>query len=87
MTATHVDGHAVIADEAVPVLGGYRGGRTQQQYVRRLTLDDGTQVYGCGADRCDHTTTDIHHLLAHVAGHRGLPIIRTPRGPRPGGAP
>lgn len=83
MTATEVDGKQVIDDR--PTLSPHLTDRAGQplvwQRTRRLTLDDGSIVYGCGDPDCVYTSPNVHsirpHLQKHVHRPRRRPAMAT----------
>lgn len=71
MTATEVDGRAVVTDEpARSPLGVDRGGNPVYfKQTRELTLDDGSVVYGClHCEFIDERSAAIRpHLRVHAS--------------------
>lgn len=68
MTATHVNGIAVIADEPAPSQITSRGG--EQVYfkqIRSLLLEDGNLTYGCA--HCDYTADSPTSVRPHLGKH------------------
>lgn len=79
MTATEVDGRAVIADrDATSDITDRAGRPVMWRQVRELTLDDGTVIYGCA--HCDYTSTNRLSIRPHLNRHRR----RTEPEPAPG---
>lgn len=83
MTATHVNGIPVVADE--PTLTPYlpRAGKpTYWQQVRTLTLANDTVVYGC--THCDYVSENVRSIRPHLKKHAPkkvrhvLPLAHTP---------
>ena len=70
MTATKVDGHAVVADEpAVSPLRNRRdNGTIHFSRIRRLLLDDESVVHGCA--ECDYVGAGVGNVRAHLRVHR-----------------
>lgn len=70
MTATKVDGRAVIADE--PAASPLRKGVTFTR-IRRLLLDDGSTIHGCS--ECDYTAEKVGQVRAHLRKHAPRPTV------------
>lgn len=72
MTATHVDGAAVIATEPAQDPKGWKDRRTGEplrfRQILKLLLDDGREVYGCL--HCDYTSPNINSVRPHLNKHR-----------------
>jgi hypothetical protein len=69
VTATEVDGKAVIAVE--PAKSSFRGSdgeRVSFRQMLRLLLDDGSEVYGCL--HCDYTSPNLNSVRPHLNKHR-----------------
>ena len=72
MTATEVDGIAVVADEPRCAPFTDRGGNPiYQPQTRVLTLADGSVVYGCA--HCDYTSANPNSIRPHLGRHRERP--------------
>ncbi|QWF78742.1 hypothetical protein [Amycolatopsis sp. CA-230715] len=68
MTATEVDGIAVVADEPRKAPFRDKAGNTiYQPQTRVLTLANGTIVYGCL--HCSYTSTNPNSVRPHLARH------------------
>ncbi|WP_370944051.1 hypothetical protein AB5J62_33760 [Amycolatopsis sp. cg5] len=68
MTATEVDGLAVVADEPRPAPFKDKGGNPiYQPQTRVLTLADGSVVYGCA--HCDYTNRNPNSIRPHLSRH------------------
>ncbi|GAA0632486.1 hypothetical protein GCM10010174_61940 [Kutzneria viridogrisea] len=71
MTATHVDGVEVIADEPTRSAFNSRDGEpVYWKQNRTLLLADGRTVYGCL--HCDYTSPNVHSIRPHLNRHRDL---------------
>lgn len=70
MTATHVDGVAVIAAEPAESTWKHRGTGENLKYrqMLRLLLEDGREVYGCL--HCDYTHPSLNSVRPHLNKHR-----------------
>lgn len=69
MTATHVNGVEVIADEPTPSPITTRdGGTVLWHQTRTLLLADGSTVYGC--QHCDYTNERATSIRPHLNKHR-----------------
>lgn len=69
MTATHVNGVAVVATEpAVSTWKDRKGNPVQYRQMLRLLLADGTEVYGCL--HCDYTHPNLNSVRPHLNAHR-----------------
>lgn len=69
MTATHVDGIAVIADEATKSPINDRAGKPiYWQQIRTLLLEDDTTTYGCL--HCDYTADKPASIRPHLNKHK-----------------
>lgn len=70
MTATHVNGLAVIASE--PARSGWKHPRTGEplkyRQMLRLLLEDGSEVFGCL--HCDYTHPSLNSVRPHLNKHR-----------------
>jgi hypothetical protein len=76
VTATHVNGLSVIADEPTPSpLTDKAGNQVMWPRVRRLLLADGSTTYGCA--ECEFTAPTSAKVRGHLQGHREKPK-RTP---------
>ncbi|WP_424183828.1 hypothetical protein ACOBQX_17875 [Actinokineospora sp. G85] len=70
MTATVVDGVAVVADDPTPApMRDNAGTPVLWKQTRTLTLADGRTVYGCA--HCDYTSTNVRSVRPHLNKHRG----------------
>ncbi|WP_103339887.1 C2H2-type zinc finger protein [Amycolatopsis sp. CA-126428] len=70
MTATEVDGVAVVSDEPREAPFRDNGGNTiYQPQTRVLTLANGTVVYGC--QHCDYTSPNPNSIRPHLGKHTG----------------
>ena len=85
MTATAVNGVAVVADEPTRAPINARGGNPIfWQKVRTLALADGTVVYGCRD--CAYVNANVLSIRPHLKKHipkvervrRSLPPVRPP---------
>jgi hypothetical protein len=69
MTATHVDGVEVIADEPAQSPITSRDGKPVHfKQIRELLLADGATVYGCV--HCDYTSPGIGSIRPHLGKHK-----------------
>jgi hypothetical protein len=69
VTATHVDGRAVVASErAASNITGRDGQPIRFKQILMLLLDDGTVVYGCA--HCDYTGPSPNNVRPHLNRHR-----------------
>lgn len=76
MTATTVNGRAVVAtEEPESPLSTPEAPITYKQ-VLRLLLDDESVVYGCA--HCDHTADSVAKVRAHLHVHTGKKIAGRP---------
>ncbi len=72
MTATTVNGHAVITDKpTASALRDKRGNVVYWPQTRTLTLDNGDVVYGCV--HCDYTSLNENSIRPHLGKHRDRP--------------
>jgi hypothetical protein len=72
MTATEVNGIAVVSDEPRQAPFRDNGGNTvYQPQTRVLTLADGSVVYGC--QHCDYTSANPNSIRPHLGRHSGRP--------------
>ena len=70
MTATHVNGRAVIASEpAESNITNAQGEHIRFKQILRLLLDNGAVVYGCA--HCDFTGASPNNVRPHLKRHRG----------------
>lgn len=68
MTATHVNGIAVITDEAATApISGHQGQPITFKQIRLLLLEDGSTVYGC--IHCDFTAPSHTNVRGHLQVH------------------
>lgn len=68
MTATTVNGLAVVSDEAgVAPFTDRAGNPVVQPQTRVLTLEDGSVVYGCL--HCDYISTNKNSVRPHLGKH------------------
>ncbi len=70
MTATDVDGVAVVDDQ--PSTAPFRDRSGNPIYLRQtrvLTLADGSVVYGCA--HCDYTSANVNSIRPHLGKHNG----------------
>ncbi|WP_158884088.1 hypothetical protein [Amycolatopsis anabasis] len=68
MTATEVDGVAVVADTPhVAPFTDRSGQPVYQPQTRVLTLADGSTVYGCA--HCDYTSENPRSIRPHLGKH------------------
>ncbi|MDJ0346814.1 hypothetical protein QMK19_41030 [Streptomyces sp. H10-C2] len=83
MTATHVNGIAVVEDQ--PTKSGISRDGVQVTFTqtRHLLLADGTEIYGCQS--CDYTSPNSLSIRPHLKVHKD----RAPKSEkaRPTGAP
>jgi hypothetical protein len=71
MTATEVNGVAVVADEPTAAPIKTRSGvPVLWVQTRTLLLADGTIIYGCV--HCDYTRDNMHLIRPHLNKHRDL---------------
>jgi hypothetical protein len=69
MTASQVDGRAVIATErATSNITGHDGQPIRFKQILRLLLEDGTVLYGCA--HCDFTGPSPNNVRPHLNRHR-----------------
>ncbi|MGK5531563.1 hypothetical protein [Streptomyces sp. URMC 129] len=69
MTATNVNGLAVIASEPAPTnIVDKAGNRVYFQQIRALLLEDESIVYGCA--HCDYTAASPMQVRPHLNAHR-----------------
>lgn len=69
MTATHVDGVAVVADEPAETgIANGAGAPVTYKRIRKLLLADERIVYGCS--ECDFTGPSPAHIRPHMNKHR-----------------
>jgi hypothetical protein len=70
VTATHVNGLAVIAVE--PARSTWRNRKTgellEYRQMLRLLLEDGSEVFGCL--HCDYTHQNLNSVRPHLNKHR-----------------
>lgn len=70
MTATQVDGVAVVATE--PAFSNWKNSRTGEPFalkqVVRLLLEDGREVFGC--TWCDYSHERMESVRPHLNKHR-----------------
>ncbi|OXM69666.1 C2H2-type zinc finger protein [Amycolatopsis vastitatis] len=72
MTATEVNGIAVVSDEPRQAPFRDNGGNTvYQPQTRVLTLANGSVVYGC--QHCDYTSSNPNSIRPHLGKHTGRP--------------
>jgi hypothetical protein len=72
MTATEVDGLAVVDDQPTPAVMKDAAGQTIYfQQTRMLTLADGDVVYGC--QHCDYVSDNWRSIRPHLRVHNGAP--------------
>ncbi|GAA3890358.1 hypothetical protein GCM10022243_64060 [Saccharothrix violaceirubra] len=77
MTATTVDGVAVVTDEPTPApMRDNAGTPVLWKQTRTLTLADGRTVYGCA--HCDYTSPNVHSVRPHLNKHRGDRVPAVP---------
>jgi hypothetical protein len=76
VTATHVNGLAVIADEPAlsPITTG-AGAPIYFQQIRQLLLEDDSTAYGCV--HCDFAAGSINAVRPHLRKHREQPSPKT----------
>lgn len=80
MTATHVNGLAVIADEAAPTnITNGAGERVYFRQIRKLLLEDDSIAYGCV--HCEFTGVSTNSVRPHLSKHSGpaKPKTRRPK--------
>ncbi|TYK47176.1 hypothetical protein [Actinomadura decatromicini] len=69
MTATQVNGLAVMADEpTLSPITGPNGAPIYWRQTRTLLLEDETKVFGCV--HCDYTADNPHKVRPHLKVHR-----------------
>lgn len=69
MTATHVDGVEVLADErAKAQMVSRDGSPIYFKQIRELLLADGSTVFGCV--HCDYTADSVNRVRPHLNKHR-----------------
>jgi hypothetical protein len=74
MTATSVNGLAVLADEPAPSpLSDKAGGQVYFKQIRSLLLENGAITYGCA--HCDYTADSPASVRPHLNKH----IEKTPK--------
>jgi hypothetical protein len=83
VTATHVNGLAVVENEpTVTNLKSNDGKTVYQHQTRTLLLEDSSIVYGCV--HCDFTAPKVgqvrSHLGTHAARSSGRPRTKVPKG-------
>lgn len=77
MTATEVNGQAVIAVEpAMSNWKGRNGEHLQFRQILRLLLADGSEVYGCL--HCDYTHASPNSVRPHLNKHRAAKLDGAP---------
>ncbi|WP_372412550.1 hypothetical protein [Streptomyces luteireticuli] len=76
MTATTVNGLEVIGSE--PAESPLRpGGHTIYfKQIRKLLLEDGSEVYGCAHGDCDFTRDTTEGVRPHLKAHKARPLPR-----------
>jgi hypothetical protein len=80
MTATTVDGRAVIASEpALSPLSEVKGRPIYYKQIVRLLLDDDREVFGCV--HCDFTGQSAQSLYSHLKRHSGRKAQRAKAAP------
>lgn len=80
MTATHVNGVAVIADEPAPTnITNGAGERVYFRQIRKLLLEDDSIAYGCL--HCDYAGTSTNAVRPHLSKHgkTAKPTRRRPK--------
>lgn len=73
MTATHVDGVPVVADEPATAHAGMAtrdGQPVRWRQIRHLLLEDGSEAYGCL--HCTYTSRKLLSIRPHLNKHREL---------------
>ncbi|MFI8932604.1 hypothetical protein ACIG3E_33690 [Streptomyces sp. NPDC053474] len=68
MTATHVNGVTVVADEPAPSPISRPGVTVTFEQIRHLLLADGAEVYGCR--HCTYTSPNINSIRPHLKAHK-----------------
>ncbi|MFJ8677358.1 hypothetical protein [Streptomyces sp. NPDC093589] len=71
MTATHVNGVAVLIDEPAPSPISRPGVDVTFDQIRHLLLADGTETYGCV--HCPYVADNISSVRAHLKAHSSKP--------------
>ncbi|MFH0246186.1 hypothetical protein ACGRHY_28060 [Streptomyces sp. HK10] len=76
MTATHVNGLAVVEDQ--PARSGISrpGVNVVLEQTRHLLLADGSEVYGCL--HCNYTSENKHSIRPHLKKHKNRAEPRNP---------
>ncbi|MET8006290.1 hypothetical protein [Nonomuraea glycinis] len=77
MTATHVNGVAVIADEAAPSPLSRPDRPVSFPQIRRLLLEDDSETYGCAL--CEHTDPALGKVRYHLRSHPERVVSRRSR--------
>jgi hypothetical protein len=79
MTATHVNGLEVIADEPTTSAISRRDGTPIiWQQTRTLLLEDGSTWYGCV--HCDYARPNLHSIRPHLGKHKDRSAVSGPAG-------
>jgi hypothetical protein len=74
LTATEVDGLAVVDDEPLAAPFKNRAGEPVLMHrTRVLTLVDGSVIYGCA--ECDYTNPNPHSIRPHLNKHSTKPRV------------
>ncbi|MEU6331473.1 hypothetical protein ABZ851_29980 [Streptomyces sp. NPDC047049] len=71
MTATHVNGVAVIIDEPAPSPISRPGADVTFDQIRHLLLADGAETYGCL--HCPYVSENISSVRGHLKAHSSKP--------------
>ncbi|MGW1976458.1 hypothetical protein [Streptomyces sp. NPDC001889] len=77
MTATHVNGIAVVVDQPAESPISRPGVNVVFEKIRHLLLADGAEMYGCSL--CDYTSENKLSIRPHLKVHKP----RTPDAPKP----
>lgn len=81
MTATHVNGVAVVADEPAQSPISRPGVNVVFDQIRHLLLADGNEWYGCR--HCDYVSQNQNSIRPHLKAHKPKtePEVRKPHKP------
>ncbi|MFB6881266.1 hypothetical protein ACFCY8_10570 [Streptomyces noursei] len=81
MTATHVNGVAVIADEPALSPISRPGINVTFDQIRHLLLADGSETYGCR--HCTYVSDNINSIRPHLKAHKAKPKEPVRKVPKP----
>jgi hypothetical protein len=79
VTATHVNGIAVIADEAAPSPLSRPDRPVSFPQIRRLLLEDGSETYGCVL--CEYADPALGKVRYHLRSHPERVVSKKRRQP------